>query len=127
MEIFTLEHGQDIADSVAASYLTTMEAAFSGSTSIDRSGLSQAQTDITAMFKDFIATGEMEKLGYPGVPTQAAINRKSGRFKSGKSAAGRPSFYDTGLYQSSAWVWGDAIPGMAEYGQAFAGLEGLYA
>jgi len=73
-------------------------------------------------FKQYLANSEIEKAGVLGVPTQAALDGVSHRFKSGinwawaTNATGkkvkafgvrRPSFIDTGLYQSSFKSWVD--------------------
>jgi hypothetical protein len=43
-------------------------------------------------------------VGAPLVPTKAALAGKSARFKKGKKRGARPSFIDSGLYQSSIRV-----------------------
>lgn len=58
-------------------------------------------------FDDFITNKEMESLGIPGVPTKAALDRRSARFKKGKARRQRPSFVDTGLYLDSFMAWVD--------------------
>ena len=66
----------------------------------------EAESEIQNRFKKFLSTREVESLGIPGVPTQAALDGRSSRFKKGKSPTGRrPSFIDTGLYQSSFKAW----------------------
>jgi len=57
-------------------------------------------------FKQFLSRSEIERIGYPGVPTQAALAGISSRFKKRRSGR-RPSFIDTGLYQSSFKAWVD--------------------
>jgi hypothetical protein len=63
-----------------------------------------AEQKIESLFRDFLSRGEIEKIS-PDVPTQAALDRKSKRFKSGKAPDQRPSFIDTGLYQASFRAW----------------------
>lgn len=66
-----------------------------------------AGTEIENAMKSFINNQEMEKIGYPGVPTQAAlkgINRRLSHPFS-KNNPRRPSFLDYGLYQSSMKAW----------------------
>lgn len=74
---------------------------------------------INDMFRRFLAERELDQLGYPGIPTAAALAGVSNRFKDkGRSrrakaeAAGedpsRPSFIDTGLYQSAFKSWWEA-------------------
>lgn len=65
-----------------------------------------ATAKIEDAFKQFLSTKEMEKLGYPGVPTQAALMGVSHRFAHPyKRRPPRPSFIDTGLYQASIKAW----------------------
>jgi hypothetical protein len=61
------------------------------------------------MFSNFLALQEVEKLGIPGVPTQAALKGISHRLKHPyrKSNPRRPSFVDTGEYMRSAAFWID--------------------
>lgn len=56
-------------------------------------------------FKTFLSTRKMEKLGYPGVPTQAALDGINHRFKNPRTGKHRPSFIDTGQYQASFKAW----------------------
>jgi hypothetical protein len=68
-----------------------------------------ATSEIEDRFKQFLSTGVMETLGFPGVPTQAALDRRAGKKRSGRFKKKRPStgvsFIDTGLYQSSFRAW----------------------
>jgi hypothetical protein len=64
-----------------------------------------AGQNIENAFRQFLSLKEMDKLGVPGVPTQAALEGRSKRFKSGKGPAPRPSFIDTGQYQSTFRAW----------------------
>ena len=81
-----------------------------------------AMSRIQGMFKTFLSMSEIEGLGVPGVPTQAALDGVSHRFKGGlnwirvkqpngkfKKVYGvrRPSFIDTGLYQANAKAWAE--------------------
>jgi hypothetical protein len=64
--------------------------------------------EVEKLFKEWLSSGEIEKLGVPGVPTKAALARRSSRFKSKVGPSQRPSFIDTGLYESSARAWTDS-------------------
>lgn len=65
-----------------------------------------SETRIEKLFKfDFLESGQIEKLGLPGIPTQAAIDRRSLRFKSKKAKKKRPSFIDTGTYETAFTAW----------------------
>lgn len=113
MQTFFDQRGQEIGDDLALSVKNTLESVLAGApTNIDPIG--SATSDIEDRFKQFLSQGEMEKLGVPGVPTQAALDRRAGRRRSGrmkrprkgKGATGM-SFIDTGLYQSSFKAWAD--------------------
>lgn len=98
---------KDIAGSVQSQINSIMMGAPPGNP------LAQAEQDITANAKGFISSGEAERVlsgmgptRYP-VPTRAAIDRKSSRFKEGKKPGSRPSFIDTGLYEGSLITWSD--------------------
>lgn len=63
---------------------------------------------IETVFRQFLSNAEMD--GHiDGVPTKAALAGYSKRFKqkSKKSRGSRPSFIDSGLYQSSFRSWVD--------------------
>jgi len=74
-----------------------------------------ATSKIEDAFKQMLSTMELDALGYPGIPTQAALDGVSHRFANPthrrvKGAglvrrAPRPSFIDTGLYQASFKAW----------------------
>jgi len=63
-----------------------------------------AESNITQMFKTFLAEGEIEHAGIPGVPTAAALRGVNHRLKVNRGSP-RPSFIDTGLYQNSFIAW----------------------
>lgn len=63
--------------------------------------------------KKFISSREVERVGIPGVPTKAALKGVTHRLKQKRrglknnvKGQRRPSFVDTGLYESSLKVWG---------------------
>lgn len=66
-----------------------------------------AAAEIETWFKRFLSTQEVEHVGIKGVPTQAALDGVSHRFAHPYASSNprRPSFIDTGLYQSSIKVW----------------------
>lgn len=60
-------------------------------------------------FNKFLDDEELADLGVPGVPTQAALDGVSHRFKRPyQKRARRPSFIDTGLYEASFIAWTDS-------------------
>ena len=104
METFYEANRQEVADMAAESLLGALENLELGGP-VDADPFLDLTQDVTASFKKFLSTGQIEQLGIPGVPTQASLLRKSSRFKSGKAGKGRPSFIDTGLYQASFVSW----------------------
>jgi hypothetical protein len=116
MQTFANVHLADIADDLAKSMAGAMENLMLGAP-IAMSPYARAESMIRQRFNDFIDNKEMDRLGIPGVPTQASLEgvnhrKKSGRNKpKGKTAKARaesvirPSFLDTGLYESSMRVW----------------------
>lgn len=76
----------------------------------------RGEAQIEGRFKEFLALQEVERIGIKGVPTQAALDGVSHRFKNprfenkrGKKVKRkrRPSFIDTGLYQANMRAWMD--------------------
>ena len=64
-----------------------------------------AMPEVEELFRKFIDKRQVEKLGIPGVPTEAAL--MGVRHVRGKKTTGsrRPSFDDTGLYKKSFRAW----------------------
>ena len=63
-------------------------------------------SEIQARFKAFLSNRVIETMGIPGVPTKAALAGYSSRRKKNMAKGKRrPSFIDTGLYQSSFTAW----------------------
>lgn len=73
---------------------------------VDANPFLGATSEIQKRFKMFISNRTMETMGYPGVPTQAALMGVNSRLKMRRGAR-RPSFRDTGLYQASFMAWVD--------------------
>jgi hypothetical protein len=66
----------------------------------------EGTSKIDERFRRFLTRGDLEKVGYPGVPTQAALRGVNHRLKHPyKRRAPRPSFIDTGLYQANFKSW----------------------
>jgi hypothetical protein len=107
MELMYETHQTQIADDLANSVRGALETLMSGGpAAVDP--FAAAGDDIRRRFDDFIALGEVEWLGIPGVPTKAALAGKSSRFKKKRNPRGRrPSFIDTGLYLQSFRAWVD--------------------
>jgi hypothetical protein len=98
-------HQHDIAKHIETSLAGTITSLLAGAPpSIDPFG--SAVSHIEDGFKQMLSTKELDRLGYPGIPTLAAQEGVSHRFKNPyKHRPPRPSFIDTGLYQSSAKAW----------------------
>lgn len=102
MEVFFNLHQEDVAKDLEKSVAGALETLFAGGPIyVDPFG--GATSKIEERFRDFLTNREMERLGYPGVPTQAAIDGVNHRKKHPYSSKNlrRPSFVDTGLYQAS--------------------------
>jgi hypothetical protein len=106
MEVFFQEKQQLIADQLAQSVAGTLESIMAGAPpTIDPFG--EGTKKVKGLFDDFITNKEMDRLGYPGVPTKASLKGVSHRFKGKKGEPGRPSFVDTGLYVDNFTSWID--------------------
>lgn len=100
-------HGQMIADELANAYEGALESISMGApVTLDAAG--SATQQIEDQFKQMLSNKELDGMGVPGVPTQAALLGHSKRFKQPyKNRAPRPSFIDTGLYQGAFKAWVD--------------------
>jgi len=70
-------------------------------------GTAQAMAKTRTMFSDFISKQEAERAGIPGTPTAAALRGVNHRLKHpyAKANSRRPSFRDTGTYESHFQAW----------------------
>jgi hypothetical protein len=99
-QIHSGQIGDAIADDMAGSLETML---MGGSTNLT---LGTATSKIDAMFKKMLSERELDQLGYPGIPTQAAKDGVNHRMKHPYAKRReRPSFIDTGLYQASFKSW----------------------
>jgi hypothetical protein len=105
IEIFFTLHEQQIADLFAQSLSDSIDDLLAGAP-LAKDPYGGAKSEMIKLFRRFIESGEMEKLGYPGVPTRAALEGVNHRLKTTKGAR-RPSFRDTGLYEASFAAWID--------------------
>ncbi len=111
MEVFYLENEQPVADAVAESLQGAVESLLMGGPpTLDPFG--GAASKIEDIMKQFVATGQIETVGIAGVPTQASIDRASGRrrsarFKRRRATGASVSFVDSGLYNTSMKAWID--------------------
>ena len=106
-------HKKDIAKAMENSVAGALETLLEGG-SPSESPFSSAESFIDADFRRFLSSSEIESLGISGVPTKAALDGISHRFKNPKyknvkgkqvKRPRRPSFIDTGLYQTSMKSW----------------------
>jgi len=99
MATFYEQYADQITGALVHSIEGALEDIYAGSPNVDP--FAEAGQEIMEGFRHFLMSGEIETLGIPGVPTKAAQERKSSRFKSGKNPNERPSFVDTSLYENS--------------------------
>lgn len=105
MEIFTEVHEEDIDEDIGASLARAIENMMDGKP-MPADPYAQAEEDIEQRFREFLDNKEMDETGTPGVPTTASLRGVNHRLKI-KRGQPRPSFIDSGLYQSSARAWTD--------------------
>jgi hypothetical protein len=104
MEIFYEINQEKIAASLADSVAGALESVLMGGPADSAAAFAAGTSVIEAAFKDFLSLDVMASLGYPGVPTAAALAGVSPRFKNGKGPP-RPSFISSGLYEASFRAW----------------------
>ena len=106
MQAFFNAHEQDIANALEDSVKDTLENLLMGAPP-DMNAFGAGTSRIEEMFKDFISSQQAEQVGIPGTPTAAALKGVNHRLKHpyAKSNPRRPSFRDTGLYQTSFKCW----------------------
>lgn len=119
---FAVTHDQTMADMLAESYAGSLETIMMGGPISDPAA--GAMSKISSKMKTYISSQEAERVLAPGVkkypvPTEAALLGITHRFKDptlgtsknkrklGRYGARRPSFRDTGLYESSLTAWMD--------------------
>ena len=117
LEVFTEAEHPLIASAVENSLKGAIENLMMGAPNVNNP-FEQAADDITTAMKNFLSSQEVERMGIPGTPTQAALDGINHRFKNPrgkyKTKKGkrtfvknprRPSFIDTGLYQTTLKAW----------------------
>ena len=108
MRIFFELHAKEITKTLESGLSASLEALLSGAPP-PKNAFQGAEEKIGEQFRQFLSSKEMEKIGYPGVPTKAALAGVNHRLKHpyAKTNKPRPSFIDTGLYQKSFRAWVD--------------------
>lgn len=106
MDTFAYAQLPDIAKALEESIAGSLETLMMGGQS-DPNPFKSAESAVTAMFKNFLATGAIEHMGIEGVPTQAAMKGVNHRLKHpyAKSNPRRESFVDTGGYSAHFIAW----------------------
>ena len=108
MRIFYEMHSDEIADYISGEVEGQLENILVGGRTTDgvlKINIDGAMGNIESRFRKFLDAREMEGVGYPGVPTKAALDGINHRFKNPYTGKRRPSFIDTGLYQKSFKAW----------------------
>jgi hypothetical protein len=108
MDTFAFARLPDIAKELESSIAGALETLMMGG-SPDPNPFRAAESAVTAMFKQFLATGAIEHMGIQGVPTQAALKGVNHRLNHpyAKSNPRRESFVDTGGYSNHFIAWID--------------------
>jgi hypothetical protein len=105
MEVFYNINEAGLAERLEGPLVEYLEARLEGRVP-DEQPMRDAEQWLEERFRDFLSMREMDDLGIPGVPTEAARMGYSHRFKQyRKKRAPRPSFIDTGLYQNVFRAW----------------------
>lgn len=105
LEHFWEAHGQEAADALAEAMSDFLDDRAAGS-GRNAPTFTAAESTIQAAFVKFIDSKEMDDLGYPGIPTAAAQRGVNHRMLHPFAKRGpRPSFRDTGLYESAMRAW----------------------
>lgn len=103
MGAFYQKHKDDVSEAITDGLAGALENIMMGAPAGDP--FAEGTSAIEEQFKGFLSSGEIEGMGIAGVPTEAAKKRRSLRFKKKKAKNARPSFIDTGLYQTSMKSW----------------------
>lgn len=96
-------HINEVAEAVTDSLAGSLESLMMGAP-LRANPFEGAMAKVEQGFRTYLDREEIASLGRDGVPTKAAIQGKSTRFKR-KFGPRRPSFIDSGLYQNSFKAW----------------------
>jgi len=105
MQVFYEQHKEDMAADLESSLAGQLENMMAGAPPPNKP-FGSAESAIEDRFRRFLGEGEIETLGYPGIPTKAALAGVNHRLETNKGSP-RRSFIDTGLYESSFTCWVD--------------------
>lgn len=106
MGVFGFLHLDDIARDLEDGAAANLENMLMGAP-VSADPYAGAMSKIEQRFRDFLSLGEMNKFGFAGIPTAAALAGVNHRLAHpyAKANPSRPSFVDTGLYESSFKAW----------------------
>jgi len=108
MEVYYEDTKAELAADLESGLANVLEARMNGApASLDPFG--KAIQKAEAKFKEYLSLQKFDTMGIPGVPTMASIKGINHRLKHpySKKNPSRPSFIDTGTYQSSTHFWLD--------------------
>lgn len=105
MQTFFDRNSSEIAGYLENGVSGAMESVLMGAP-IPADVFGSANEKIATRFQKFIDDKEMDGI-VAGVPTKASLKGVSHRFKGKRSVPGRPSFQDTGLYETNFKAWID--------------------
>ncbi len=104
MEHYYEAREKQITEALADSMAGALETLLAGGPADAPAPFAEAESFIQNDFQQFMALDTLATLGYPGVPTKAALEGVNTRLKKRKGAP-RPSLIDTGLYVNSFKCW----------------------
>ena len=105
MEHFWNIHQADVVAALEGSLQGAIDSLIMGAP-LSASVFGSAESEIEDRFKRMLSERELDVLGFPGIPTTAALRGVSHRHKRSRARRpARPSFVDTGLYQASFKAW----------------------
>jgi hypothetical protein len=107
MEHFFQENENKIRTSLFENMKDNFENQLRGAPDLSDVAFLAISSQIESDFKLWLSQADIEQLGYPGIPTKAALMGVNHRLKGGKGAR-RPSFIDTGQFQAAFKTWVEA-------------------
>jgi hypothetical protein len=106
MQAFFNAHTNDIAEQLEEAVAVALDNVMNGFPAPPKL-FDTASDEIGGMMKEFISSGEAERVGISGTPTEAALRGVNHRLKHpcAKANPRRPSFIDTDQYRASMKAW----------------------
>ena len=104
MQFFWDRHQAEVVSELRNSIEGALETLIMGGPSLRGSPAAAGGSEVEVMFQRFLDAKEMDGQ-VTGVPTAASLAGVNHRFKRRKQGSPRPSFVDTGLYQSNFRCW----------------------